>query len=214
MNIADHGIAAGHTRRLGLALGPVIPRVRRLTGQYPVLLAVAMLVVGGGAAAGAAVAWNLSSSVPTWVASDCGSGVSGQGFRVFACMSGGARVGHPHPKELLIIRSDRSTVAYPASQIWQPVAGDGEVAATYDGNLIRVTSTRLVPLLTYGELLGVLHARLIWPISALRVNARGDIRFVASFMSRSGNGCQNRILERTARGTVHQIRALPSSICS
>lgn len=187
---------------------------RRARRQHPILLAVSVLVVGGGAAVGAAVAWNSSSFAPAWAASDCGNGVSGQGFRVFACMSGGAAAGHPHPKELLVIRSDGATVAYPAYQVWEPATGDGEVVATYNGSIVRVTSGRLVPLLTYHELSRTLHARLIWPLGALRITARGAFRFHASFPSGSGHGCLNRVLELTDRGTVRQIRALRSTICS
>lgn len=210
MTFADQGVAAVGVRRPGSARAGV----RRGWRRHSVLLAVSVLVAGGGAAAGAGVAWNSSSSIPAWVAWDCGTGVSGQGFRVFACMSGGAAAGHPHPKELLVIRSDGSTVAYPAYWISQPARGDGEVVATYNGNIARVTSGRLVPLLTYHELLRALHARLIWPLVALRVDARGHIRFHASFETGSGHGCLNRVLELTDRGTVHQIRALRSEICS
>jgi hypothetical protein len=39
----------------------------------------------------------------------------------------------------------------------------------------------------------------------LRVDARGDIYFVASVL-RPSRGCRNPLLERTAGGTVRQIR--------
>jgi hypothetical protein len=89
--------------------------------------------------------------------------------------------------------------------------GDGEVVATYDGDLVRVTNGRLVPLLTTVELARALHVRstAIADIYARRVDGRGDVYYVASMLSRSG--CQNRVLERTAGGTIHQLRASSTS---
>src|SRR5712692_1821726 len=113
MTSADHSVATGHPRRLESAPGAVIARARRAARQHPVLIAAAVLIVGGAGAATAAVALTSSNSVPA-IASDCGRSVSGRGFHVFACMSGGARAGHPHPKELLVARNDGSSVAYPA----------------------------------------------------------------------------------------------------
>ena len=181
------------------------------------LIAAAVLVVGGGGVASAAVALKSSNSVPA-IASDCGSSVSGRGFRLFACMSGGARAGHPHPKELLVVRNDGSSVAYPAFRVGEFAVGDGEVVATYDVNLVRVTSSRLVPLLTSGELARALHVQptAIMDIYDPRVDARGDIYFIASVLRLSRSGCQNPLLERTAGGTVRQIRSSTSrnNICS
>ena len=72
----------------------------------------------------------------------------GPGFQVFSCMSGGGQTADGHPRELLVVRNDGSSVAYPDYQGGDFVVGDGEVVATYNGNLVRVTSSRLVPLLT------------------------------------------------------------------
>ena len=218
MTSADHGVAAGHARRLGLPPGLLFPRARRVARQHPVLLAAAVLVVGGGGAASAAVGLTSSNPVPAAVLADCGSGVSGHGFRVFACMSGGAAAGHPHPKELLVIRKDGSSLAYPAFRLGEFAMGDGEVVATYNVNLVRVTSSRLVPLLTKGELARTLHLRsgAIMDIYSLRVDAHRDIYFVASVLSQGRRGCRNPLLERTAGGTVRQIRSSTSrnNICS
>jgi hypothetical protein len=127
-------------------------------------------------------------------------------------MSGGASAGHPHPKELLVIREDSSSAAYPVFRTGEFAVGDGEVIATYDLGLVRVTSSRLVPLLTSGELARALHVQstAIMDIHDPRVDAHGDIYFIASVLSPSHSGCQNPLLERTAEGTVHQIRASTS----
>ena len=40
-------------------------------------------------------------------------------------MSGGASAGHPHPKELLVIRDDGSSAAYPVFRTVELAAHDG-----------------------------------------------------------------------------------------
>lgn len=131
-------------------------------------------------------------------------------------MSGGARAGRPHPKELLVVRSDGSSVAYPAFGGEELAVGDGKVVATHDLNLVRVTSSRLVPLLTSAELARALRVRTVMGIYNLRVDAHGDVYFIASVLSLRHSGCQNPLLERTAGGTIRQIRSSTSRdyICS
>jgi hypothetical protein len=144
---------------------------------------------------------------------NCEKGVPGRGFHVFACMSGGVLAGHPHPKEFLVVRSDGSSVAYPAFRVGEFAVGDGAVVATYNIDLVRVTGSRLVPLLTTGDLGRALHIRstAIMGIYDPRLDADGDIYFIASILSRSG--CRNRTLERTARGTIQQIRTSRNHTC-
>ena len=174
-----------------------------------VLLASVVLVVGGGGAAGAAVSLGSSNPLPAWVLADCGRGVSGPGFRAFACESGGAADGHPHPKELLVLRNDGSSVAYPEWGGQGVAAGDGEVVAFHDLTVVRVTRSRLVPLVTPNELARALHVRptaIIWPMNYLRVDARGDVYFSPSVQMRR-SGCWNPLVERTAGGKIREIRA-------
>jgi len=217
MTSADHVAAVRPGGRFDFGLGRVIGRARRAVRQHPVLVAAAVLAVGGAGAATAAVALKSSNAVPA-IASDCGRSVSGPGFRVFSCMSGGASAGHPHPKELLVIRDDGSSAAYPVFRTVELAAHDGEVIATYDLSLVRVTSRRLVPLLTNGELARALHvpSTAIMDIHDPRVDAHGDISFIASVLSLSRSGCRNPLLERTAGGAVQQIRSSTSrnNICS
>jgi hypothetical protein len=151
-----------------------------------------------------------SDPVPVVASVDCGSGIPGPGFHVFGCMSGGGNTAYGHGNELLVVRSDGSSVGYPDYQGVDFAVGDGEVVATYDGNLVRVTSSRLVPLLTNQELLSDLHIRPIADIGAPAVGADGDIYFVASIMG-GGSGCQNRILDRTTGGALLQIWESSSS---
>lgn len=133
-------------------------------------------------------------------------------------MSGGASAGHPHPKELLVVRDDGSFVAFRAFRVGKIAVGDREVVATYDDDLVRVTSRRLVPLVTQEELSSALQGQkiLIMGFGRLRVDARGDIYFFASTLIRGRYGCQNRSLERLSGGRIHQIwtsSSPPNNIC-
>jgi hypothetical protein len=205
-------------RRTRFAIGSAITEAKRVARRHPVLLAAAVLVLGGGGAAGAAaVSQRSSDPVPPWVLADCGRGVSGPGFRVFACDSGGAAAGHPHPKELLVLRNDGSSVAYPGWGGQGVAAGDGEVVAFHDLNVVRVTRSRLVAIVTAGELARALHVRptaIVWPMNDLRVDARGDVYFAPSVQIRR-SGCRNPLVERTAGGTIREIRAsiTRSNVC-
>jgi hypothetical protein len=152
------------------------------------------------------------------VGPECGRGVTGPGFHVFACMSGGAAAGHPHPKELLVVRRDGLSVAYPAWRVGPLAASDEEVVAGYDDKLVRVTSGRLVPLVTRQGLARALHQRaiLIMGFKNMKVDARGDLYFFVSTLIRGRYGCQNRSLERLTGGRIRQIWASsspPNDIC-
>jgi hypothetical protein len=144
-----------------------------------------------------------SNPVPAVASINCGSGVAGPGFQVFSCSSGGGATADVHPQELLVVRSDGSSVGYPYYGGSGLAVGDGEVIAVHDGDLVRVTSSRLVPLLMNQELLSALRIQPIADIGTPAVGADGDIYFVASIMNRSG--CQNRILMRSTGGALHQI---------
>jgi hypothetical protein len=180
--------------------------------RLPVRLAVAALaVVGGGAGAAA----SSSNPVPA-VGPECGTGVSGQGFRAFACMSGGARAGHPHPKELLVVRDDGSSVAYPAFRVGQFAVGDGEVVATYDLALVRVTRGRLVRLMTSAGLARALRVlpRAVMDVYHPTLDNRGDVYFFASVLSPSRSGCHSLLLERTPGGAIRRIHSSISRSCA
>ena len=220
-------------RQLPFSLDPLIAEAKRRARQRRLLVGVVGVLIAGSAlgaafavrssngsgGAGARVASHpISNPLPDG-ASDCGRGVSGPGFRVWACLSGGANAGRPHPKELLVARSDGSSAAYPAFGGQDLAVGGGEVVATHDLDLVRVTSGRLVQLVTTNELAKALHVRptaLVWPMYDLRVDGRGDVYFVVSVPNPRLGGCRNPLLERTASGAIHQIRAsiARSSVCS
>lgn len=218
--MASAGQSGGVRRpwRVGFAVAPAIAGAMRMARQHLGLLAAAVLVVGGGgAAAGAVLSLRSSNPVPPWVLADCGRGVSAPGFRVLPCESGGAAAGHPHPKELLVLRNDGSSAAYPEWGGQGVAAGDREVVAFHDLHVVRVTSTRLVALVRPDELARALHVRptaIAWPMNHLRVDTRGDVYFSPSVWIRP-SGCWNPLVERTAGGTIREIRAsiTRSNIC-
>jgi hypothetical protein len=123
-------------------------------------------------------------------------------------MSGGAAAGHPHPKELLVLRRDDSSAAYPAFRLGGLAGDDREVVAAYDLSLVRVTRSRLVTLVTAGELARALsvHPAAVMDLYDLRLDARGDVYFVASVLRGRHSGCRSPLLERAGR-EVRQIRA-------
>jgi hypothetical protein len=149
---------------------------------------------------------------------ECGSGVSGPGYRVFACMSGGAARGHPHPKELLVLRNHGSAAAYPTFRVGGFGVGDGKVVAVYGDKLVLVTSRRIVALVTPLGVASAVHRRGIFVMGYghLRVDARGDIHFFVSTHIRGRYGCQNRSFERLRGGRIHQLwvsSSPPNNIC-
>jgi hypothetical protein len=179
-------------------------------------LAVLLAVFFAGAAGGAAM--NGAPVSPGEVGPECGPGASGPGYRVFACMSGGAARGHPHPKELLVLRKDGSAVAYRTFRVGGLAVGDGKVIAVYGDDIVRVTSGRIAPLVTPRGIASTLHRRalVVMGYEHLRVDARGDTYFFASTHIRGRYGCQNRSFERRARGRLRQRWASsspPNDIC-
>ena len=161
-----------------------------------------------------------SAASPAKPGPECGSGVPGAGFRVYACMSGGAQAGHPHPKELLVIRDDGSSVAYRAYGGFGFAVGGGRVVAVHDYSLIRVTSRRLVSLVTRKELASALHVQtkafLIMGFGKLRIDSRGDIDFYVSTLIRGRFGCQSRHFVRLTNSRLHELWASstpPNNVC-
>jgi hypothetical protein len=188
----------GRTRTASVGIDPLIKEARdrqRRRWRRWIALAIATAVVvaaslysgRGGGTSGSALEHSSPASIPG-VGSECGAGVRGRGFRVFVCESGGAQRGHGHPKELLVIRADGSSAAYPAFRLGEFAEGDGEIVATYNIGLVRVTSDRLIPLLRNAELARALHIPrwAIMDIYDITIDAHGDIYFVASVLRRPG----------------------------
>jgi hypothetical protein len=180
------------------------------------LLGVLLALLSAGTACGAATNRTLGSTGE--LGPECGSGVSGQGYRVFACMSGGADRGHPHPKELLVLRDDGSAATYRTFRVGGFAGGDGKVVAVYGDKLVRVTSRRIIPLVTPRGIASALHRRTIFVMGYghLRVDARGDTYFLVSTHIRGRYGCQNRSFERLTGEGLRQLSASsspPNNIC-
>lgn len=168
----------------------------------------------------AAACASASAASPAKPGRECGNGVQGPGFRVFGCMSGGAEAGHPHPKELLVVRDDGQSIAYPAYGGFGFAVGDGRVVAVYDYRLVRVTARRLVSLVTRKELARALHVRTkafsIMGFGKLGIDNRGEIDFYVSTLIRGHYGCQSRHFERLTSGRLHELwmsSTPPNNVC-
>lgn len=91
--------------------------------------------------------------------------------------------------------------------------GDGEVVAVYDDNLVRVTSRRLVALVTEDDSRArcIVKRKRSWSWAS----AISEWIF-ASTLIHGRHGCQGRYIERLTGGTIRQIRASstpPNDIC-
>jgi len=180
------------------------------------LLGVLLALFFAGTACGAAM--NGAPVSTGELGPECGAGASGAGYRVFACMSGGAARGYPHSKELLVLRKDGSAAAYRTFRVGGLAAGNGTVVAVYGDKLVRVTSSRITPVVTPRGIASALHRRaiLVMGYGHLRVDARGDTYFFASTHIHDRYGCQNRSFERLRGGRLRQLWASsspPNDIC-
>lgn len=123
-----------------------------------------------------------SSPVPAVASISCGSGVRGRGFRVFSCGSGGGNGPDGHGQELLVVRSDGSSVAYSEHRGGGFAVGHGEVVASYNQMVVRVTGDRLVPLVTNRQLQKALglqaSTRPLTDVAVLTIGGSGLSRLV------------------------------------
>jgi hypothetical protein len=135
----------------------------------------------------------------------CADITEGRGFAAFVCDSGGGATAFGHPKELLVVRSNGSTAAYPAYEDGPIAAGDGEVVAGYDYEVVRVTSDGISALVSTRELVGLFsNSYGVAGVNGLSVDQHGDIFVVASLYIRK-EGCAAVILERAASGTLEKL---------
>ena len=117
-----------------------------------------------------------------------------------------------------MLRTDGSAAAYPTFRVGGLAVGDGRVVAVYADKLVRVTSSRIVPLVTPRGIASTLHRRAIFVMGygRLRVDARGDTYFFTSTHIRGRYGCQSRSFERLTGGQLRQLwvsSAPPNDVC-
>jgi hypothetical protein len=143
----------------------------------------------------------------------CGGIVEGQGFATFVCDSGGGATAFGHPKELLVVRANGSTAAYPAYEDGPLAAGDGEVVAGYNYAVVRVTSHGISVLVSYRQLVGLVSdSDGVAGIIGLAVDQHGDVFVVASLYHHK-DGCATTIAERAASGALERFWSATGQIC-
>jgi hypothetical protein len=140
------------------------------------------------------------------------AGVAGSGFVAYACMSGGARSGHSHPAELLVVHSDGSYKGYPdhfsQAELMTRSARTGVLAAHNDA-IVQVTATGLRTLLSATRIARLAPgAGAIAAIDSLRVSRAGDILVRVNYHASARHGCENVSAELTAR---HRLVVLSRS---
>jgi|GEM_PF-6522237 hypothetical protein len=161
-------------------------------------------------------AGGLTDNAPDRVAAasvNCSDVTVGAGFLAFVCDSGGGAVGEGHPKELLVVRANGSTKAYPAWRGGLLAAGHGEVIAAHNDSLVRVTSQAITTLVSDHQLDSLVSdASGVAEINGITISHRGDI-FMTADLYRHGGGCGAVIVERAASGTLEKLWSAASRLC-
>jgi hypothetical protein len=140
---------------------------------------------------------------------------AGTGFLAFGCESGGAAVGQPHPKELLVVRSNGSTKAYHTIGGEQDflTVGDGQVIAVHSYSVVRVTSRTITTLVSERQLAHFFRgARVVAGINGITVNSTGDVYLTAGVYLPK-RGCGALIVERTTTGALRKLWSATSTLC-
>jgi len=144
---------------------------------------------------------------------NCGDITEGQGFAVFTCESGGGATAFGHPKELLVVRANGSTAAYPGYEVGPLGAGDGEVVAGHNYAVVRVTSYAISVLVSDPELVGLVSDSYgVAGIIGLAVDQHGDI-FVVASLYHDKYGCVTTMTERAVTGALEKLWSARGQIC-
>ena len=144
----------------------------------------------------------------------CGDLAEGYGFAAFVCDSGGGATAFGHPKELLVVRSNGSSAAYPAYGGQELAAGDGEVVAVHNDAVVRVGSHGISTLVSDRELDGLFTDRSsVAAINSLAVDRHGDVFLEADLYRAHKFGCRAVILERAATGALHTLWNATGGVC-
>jgi hypothetical protein len=147
-----------------------------------------------------------SGKLPPPARVDCGnSGVVGAGFTVYVCSSGAGGTKYAHWPEMLVVLSDGSYKGYrdafSQADLVRTMA-DGEVIASHNDEVVRVTAAALMTLVSERRLRHVAGSRRIGSIDALAVDSSGDIFLRANYYARNRHGCENARWELTAAGRL------------
>lgn len=159
----------------------------------------ALLTFGGGTAFADG---STAEKLPLPARIGCGdSGVVGAGFTVYVCSSGAGGTKYAHWPELLVVRTDGSYKGYvnrfSQADIVRKSPG-GEVIASHNNAVVRVTETSLKTLVSKRRLELMAGRPRIGYINALSVDSAGNIFLLANYWAGNRRGCENIRWELTA----------------
>jgi hypothetical protein len=136
----------------------------------------------------------------------CGNSASGPGFTDFVCFSGAG-----HPKELLVLRDDGTTEAYPAFNIGPITSANGEVVAARNDSVVRVMSHGLKTIASSQTL-----NRLVSGTTTIEVNgiALSNDRYIFLITDQEDRkGCTATISEISSSDRVQSLWSHFSRVC-
>ena len=174
-----------------------------------VSLAFAFAFAFASVSAAASTAARTAGKLPPPARVDCGdSGVAGIGFTVYVCSSGAGGTRYAHWPELLVVRSNGSyrgyRDAFSQDDLVRKLAG-GEVIASHNNSIVRVTASALRTLVSERQLSRVPDSQHMGSIDALSVDSTGDIFLRANYYARDRHGCENARWELTAAGRLRLL---------
>jgi hypothetical protein len=137
---------------------------------------------------------------------NCGPSASGPGFTVFICFSGAG-----HPKELLVLRDNGTTGAYPAFRLGAITSANGEVLAARNDAVVRVMSHGLTTIASSQTLDGLVSGTTIIDIGEIAFSNDRNIFLTTDQESRKG--CTATISEILSSGRVERLWGHFSRLC-
>ncbi|HUC13796.1 MAG TPA: hypothetical protein VMS00_05025 [Acidimicrobiales bacterium] len=136
----------------------------------------------------------------------CGPSASGPGFTVFLCFSGAG-----HPKELLVLRDNGTTEAYPAFHLGAITSANGEVLAARNDAVVRVMSHGLKTIASSQALDGLVSGTTIIDIGEIAFTNDRNIFLTTDQENRKG--CTATISEISSSGRVQRLWGHFSRLC-
>ena len=136
----------------------------------------------------------------------CGPNARGPGFTVFICFSGAG-----HPKELLVLRDNGTTEAYPAFRLGAITSANGEVFAARNDAVVRVMSRGLETIASSQTLNGLVSGTVIIDIGEIAFS--NDRQIFLTTDQENRKGCTATISEILSGGRVRRLWGRFSRVC-
>jgi hypothetical protein len=136
----------------------------------------------------------------------CGPSASGPGFTVFICFSGAG-----HPKELLVLRDNGTTAAYPAFRLGAITSANGEVLAARNDAVVRVMSHGLTTIASSQTLNALVSGTTTIDIGDIAFSNDSNVFLTTDQENRKG--CTATISEILSGGRVRRLWDRFSRLC-